>query len=125
MLSRPVRRLCSTSGQSFERVPLCLQHGEYKAELREVQAALQYSNVERERLAIETAEQKDNILAKHAECAKLEMSLKEMSCALATANATLTSVNSQVESNLRRSMLGSDLSTTSMTVGGEAFKLEA
>lgn len=75
---------------------LLAQHADCKAELREALAGLQFSNAERERLAIETAEQKDAILVHSTARAKLDESHKETSNALALAKASLAEKTEQV-----------------------------
>ncbi|KAL1510832.1 hypothetical protein AB1Y20_007115 [Prymnesium parvum] len=79
--------------QELER--LQSEHGQCKSELREVQTAMLYSNSERERLAIETAEQKDLIQLKSTQCAKMDASLKEMSQQLAGTTASLAAKSEQ------------------------------
>jgi kinesin family protein C1 len=58
-------------------------------ELQGTQTALSHANTERERLAIETAEQKDSLVAKEEARSALDRSLSEVQEQLTSANATL------------------------------------
>ena len=70
--------------------------GACKAELGTCKAELSYSNTERERLAIETCEQKEALEKKGAECAALDAKLQETSSSLASASASLGAKSEQV-----------------------------
>ena len=69
-----------------------------KQELSTTQTSLQHATTERERLAIETAERHDELVAQKEACSKLEGRLSESQEQLASVSATLAAKKEEAES---------------------------